>query len=393
DRAKENANNDKGNGKFADGQHPGQGIYNRSDRANEVAQNVAKNKHLQHLVTDPDSPWYGDGQINGDDSGDGKNCDTINAGCTAGQTEIDQYTGEEVVVIGPADDQLFYYHPDHLGSTAYITDQNGDLKEHLEYFPFGETWVQEGGSKKTPYLYTSKEFDSETGLYYYGARYYDPRTSLWVSADPILEKYLPNVSDLHTALDAGEKYKPEESLKGMGGVFNASNMNLYHYSALNPVRYTDPDGNSAVAGVLAGLGADLATPEPTDAVPIKWLGWAGAIAGAGLIDLVMNNDSDTGEEKSPSLPNDLVGVQDDKAGQQGNRHKSGPLATENGGTGDAGKDFDKLTGGKSSPGTGKLDGAKVGDNGIILRPGKEGSGPRIDIPANGDKPHETLHYD
>ncbi|MDH5302255.1 MAG: hypothetical protein OEW58_12930 [Gammaproteobacteria bacterium] len=205
---------------------------------------MAKNKHLQHLVTDPDSPWYGDGQINGDDSGDGKNCDTINAGCTAGQTEIDQYTGEEVVVIGPADDQLFYYHPDHLGSTAYITDQNGDLKEHLEYFPFGETWVQEGGSKKTPYLYTSKEFDSETGLYYYGARYYDPRTSVWVSADPILEKYLPNVSDMREAQERGTSYSPEKKLIGMGGVYNALNMNLYHYSGLNPVKYSDPDGNA-----------------------------------------------------------------------------------------------------------------------------------------------------
>ena len=73
--------NNNGNGKFEQGQHPGQSIYNRSDRANEVAQNVAKNKHLQHLVTDPDSPWYGDGQINGDDTTDG-NCNQINAGCT-----------------------------------------------------------------------------------------------------------------------------------------------------------------------------------------------------------------------------------------------------------------------------------------------------------------------
>ncbi|NIV10723.1 MAG: hypothetical protein GWN62_05360, partial [Aliifodinibius sp.] len=41
-------------------------------------------------------------------------------------------------------------------------------------------------SQRIPYLYTSKELDEETGLYYYGARYYDPRTSVWQSADPIL---------------------------------------------------------------------------------------------------------------------------------------------------------------------------------------------------------------
>ncbi|MDH5302257.1 MAG: RHS repeat-associated core domain-containing protein, partial [Gammaproteobacteria bacterium] len=257
DRAKENANNDKGNGKFADGQHPGQGIYNRSDRANEVAQNVAKNRHLQHLVTDPDSPWYGDGQINGDDTTDGSNCNQINAGCTAGQTEIDQYTGEEVVVIGPADDQFFYYHPDHLGSTAYITDQNGDLKEHLEYFPFGETWVQEGGSKKTPYLYTSKEFDSETGLYYYGARYYDPRTSVWSSLDPILEKYLPT----------GDVEK-DKNLPGIGGIYNSRNLGMYGYAAVNPVRYSDPDGN-IIWGAIIGAGVEIASQLATNNGEIK----------------------------------------------------------------------------------------------------------------------------
>lgn len=37
-------------------------------------------------------------------------------------------------------------------------------------------------------------------------------------------------------------------------------------------------------------------------------------------------------------------------------------------------------------------GSRVGENGIILRPETDKSGPRIDIPAKGDKPHETLHY-
>lgn len=40
----------------------------------------------------------------------------------------------------------------------------------------------------TPYLFNAKEFDEETGLYYYGARYYDPRLSLWISVDPQAEK-------------------------------------------------------------------------------------------------------------------------------------------------------------------------------------------------------------
>ena len=75
---------------------------------------------------------------------------------------------------------LYFYHADNLGSSNYVTDANGQLYEHLEYFPFGETWVQESSNtQRTPYLFTSKELDEETGLYYYGARYYDPRTSVW----------------------------------------------------------------------------------------------------------------------------------------------------------------------------------------------------------------------
>jgi hypothetical protein len=46
--------------------------------------------------------------------------------------------------------------------------------------PFGETWVSEHkNTEKLPYLFTSKELDEDTGLYYFGARYYDPRTSVW----------------------------------------------------------------------------------------------------------------------------------------------------------------------------------------------------------------------
>ena len=63
----------------------------------------------------------------------------------------------------------FYYHPDHLGNSAFITDANGEVYQHLEYFPFGETFVEEhANQQRTPYLYNGKELDDETGLYYYG---------------------------------------------------------------------------------------------------------------------------------------------------------------------------------------------------------------------------------
>jgi RHS repeat-associated protein len=96
----------------------------------------------------------------------------------------------------PYEKDLYFYHPDHLGSSSYVTDLNGKLYEHLQYFPFGEAWVEENSNaQRTPYHFTSKELDEETGLYYFGARYYDPRTSVWQSADPILAKYLPDPLD------------------------------------------------------------------------------------------------------------------------------------------------------------------------------------------------------
>ena len=64
------------------------------------------------------------------------------------------------------------------------------MVQHIEYVPFGEVFIEERNNIwNTPYLFNAKEFDEETGLYYYGARYYDSRHSLWISTDPMQEKY------------------------------------------------------------------------------------------------------------------------------------------------------------------------------------------------------------
>ena len=105
----------------------------------------------------------------------------------------------------------FYYHPDHLGSSSYITNLDGEVVQHIEYVPFGEVFIEERNSIwNTPYLFNAKEFDEETGLYYYGARYYEPRVSLWISTDPMQEK--------------------------------TSNITTYAYCINNPVAYIDHDG-------------------------------------------------------------------------------------------------------------------------------------------------------
>jgi RHS repeat-associated protein len=84
----------------------------------------------------------------------------------------------------------YYYHSDHLGSTSLITNLDGEVVQHVEYVPFGEVFIEERNNKwNTPYLFNAKELDEETGLYYYGARYYEPRVSQFLSVDRFAEKY------------------------------------------------------------------------------------------------------------------------------------------------------------------------------------------------------------
>ena len=86
----------------------------------------------------------------------------------------------------------YFYHSDHLGSSSLITDQSGAIVQHLEYVPFGETFIDERRSQSswtTPYLFSGKERDEETGLLYFGARYQDSKYGIWYSVDPLAEKF------------------------------------------------------------------------------------------------------------------------------------------------------------------------------------------------------------
>lgn len=85
-------------------------------------------------------------------------------------------------------------------------------------------------------LLASKELDEETGLYYYGARYYDAKTSVWQSVDPPM-------------LDGDYIGSNPRDMEN-GGVFNSSNLGVYNYSFHNPVNLTDPNGKSPVSVLI-----------------------------------------------------------------------------------------------------------------------------------------------
>ncbi len=115
-----------------------------------------------------------------------------------------------------------------LGSTSYVTDADGNIAQHVEYIPYGEVFVEErNNSFSTNYLFNAKELDNETGLYYYGARYLDPTGAMWLSVDPLFEKY--------------------------------AGMSPYNYCAGNPVKLVDPDGRENTVYLV-----DLQTEKKLD---------------------------------------------------------------------------------------------------------------------------------
>ena len=126
--------------------------------------------------------------------------------------------GEGFTGIGLPENDIFYFHPDHLGSTSYITSRNGSISQHVEYIAFGEVLFEEHSSSfSSPYLFNGKELDRETNLSYNGARYLDMKTSLWLSVDPLAEKFF--------------------------------NQSPYNYALNNPIRYIDPTGMSSEDGI------------------------------------------------------------------------------------------------------------------------------------------------
>jgi RHS repeat-associated protein len=111
----------------------------------------------------------------------------------------------------------YFYHPDHLSSSLWITDQTGYAIQHLQYLPFGELRVdQHTTSWNSRYTFSAKEKDEESGYGYFGARYYDSDLSIWLSVDPMSDKY-PSLSP-------------------------------YAYVANNPVKLVDPNGKEVIIG-------------------------------------------------------------------------------------------------------------------------------------------------
>jgi RHS repeat-associated protein len=110
-----------------------------------------------------------------------------------GQDVIDDLDRDEVITSylnGPGIDNKIrqtdvngdlYYTTDHLGSTIALTNDSGTMVEGISYDSFGNST----SSSLTRYTYTGREFEADTGVYYYRARWYDPQVGRFITEDPI----------------------------------------------------------------------------------------------------------------------------------------------------------------------------------------------------------------
>jgi RHS repeat-associated protein len=140
----------------------------------------------------------------------------------------------------------YFYHSDHLGSSMLITDASGNVTQQLDYLPYGEVFLEKRANVDyhTPYKFNGKELDEETGLYYYGARYMNPRLSIWYATDPLQEDY-PYVSTYtYTYCNPiliidpnGESVKVSEFFKDMG-----ININPFYSGVIDGVAEASPVG-------------------------------------------------------------------------------------------------------------------------------------------------------
>lgn len=109
----------------------------------------------------------------------------------------------------------FYYLKDHQGSVRATIDENANVVHYSDYYPFGMQMPNRVLENESPdERYTGHERDSESGLVYAGARFYDPEIGRWNRPDPRADEY-PGWSP-------------------------------YNYTLNNPVNGFDPDGNYVV---------------------------------------------------------------------------------------------------------------------------------------------------
>jgi RHS repeat-associated protein len=166
----------------------------------------------------------------------------------------------------------YYYHFDALGSVVALTNSSGNTVEVYEYSIFGQVGASDPNHPNR-FLFTGREFDKETGLYYYRARYYKPEIGRFLQADSV----------------------------GYG-----AGMNLYRYCSNNPWNMGDPYGNDACEPNYLGDFNSLTDPNWIKPFLQMWLD--GATPSSNCICTDCNNLGSALAQIVDSLPADESGI-------------------------------------------------------------------------------------
>ncbi|WP_017327099.1 RHS repeat-associated core domain-containing protein [Synechococcus sp. PCC 7336] len=176
--------------------------------------------------------------------------DSDGDGALAAETERFVYDGEHIALVFDGEGNLTYRYlhglsidrvlaqedsegtvlfslTDHLGTVRDLLAADGNVVNHLSYGSFGNITGQTNPNIEFRFAYTGREFDGETGLYYYRARYYDPSAGQFISQDPLS--------------------------------FGAGDANLYRYVFNSPLAFTDPSGQIIVTALVTAIVVSIAT--------------------------------------------------------------------------------------------------------------------------------------
>ncbi len=145
--------------------------------------------------------------------------------------------------------QTNYYHADALGTITHLTKSTGAVVQSNKYDSFGNMTAQ-SGTITQPYTFTSREWDPETGLYYYRARYYDPQVGRFITEDPL---------NLNMVILANRNLSGTLTKKLLALMLSDPHtLPAYPYVGNNPLKYIDPTGKAwwvwlppAIVGVVS----------------------------------------------------------------------------------------------------------------------------------------------
>jgi len=133
--------------------------------------------------------------------------------------------------------EMYWYHKDALGSIYQMTDEDETVVRTYDYSAFG-TIISETGSLINPFTYTAREYDEDSGLYYYRARYYDPAVGRFLQRDPFFA-----LGFVFYESQRNDPVYPARILLGNAAALDNYGYDvLYRYGRNNPLNRVDPYG-------------------------------------------------------------------------------------------------------------------------------------------------------